>query len=73
MATGPHAYEADFFIGQTVFCRLDEDPTPGLVTGIVFRPGGPTYYVTWPDKLERMHYALELSETPRYSRAGRDD
>lgn len=51
-----------FHLGQTVYHRLaGEDREPGIVTGIMIRPGSVSYLVTWPNRVEQSHYAMELS------------
>mgnify|MGYP001092205304 CR=1 FL=1 len=61
-----HVVEVDFFCGQTVFFRLDDLQSPGLVTGISISPNGVCYRVIWPDRQETNHYAFELSVDPVY-------
>jgi hypothetical protein len=53
----PLAYD----IGEVVYHRLADERCRGLVTGILVRPTGQSYFVTWPDQGESAHYAFELS------------
>jgi hypothetical protein len=53
-----------FSIGQTVYLTIAPDET-GMVTGIVFRPNGHQYAVSWASSMEEtIHYELELSAEP---------
>ena len=47
--------------GQEVFLRCDGDQKKGMVTGIVMRPTGVGYYISWGDKAETFHYVFELT------------
>jgi len=50
-----------FALGQTVYLKLRSDAA-GMVTGILFRPSGHSYLVTWAsDMSERYHYECELT------------
>lgn len=55
-----------FTLGQTVYLAI-HGASVGMVTGIVFRPVGVTYYVTWSDFSERSHYACELTDEKIYT------
>lgn len=49
-----------FSLDQRVWFALD-DKSPGVITGIMFRPNNSVqYYVTWGDKCESAHYESEL-------------
>lgn len=50
-----------FSMKQKVYSVLDNEAC-GIVTGIIFRPSGALYYVSWSDFVERVHYECELSE-----------
>lgn len=50
-----------FSLGESVFHQTGPDHY-GIVTGILFRPGGHSYYVTWDDLGERSHYEFELTD-----------
>lgn len=52
-----------FGLGDVVYLRVD-GARAGVVTGIMLRPGGRTYCVTWDDLDERQHYAAELTVEP---------
>ena len=48
-----------FKIGDEV-TRNAQDTDKGVITGIMLRPGGKVFYVTWADHAERAHYSVEL-------------
>lgn len=49
-----------FSLGQIVYLKIDTEEK-GMVTGILFRPGGYSYAVTWASSLEEsFHYEMEL-------------
>ncbi len=50
-----------YVIGDVVYHRLADERRRGIVTGILVRPTGQSYLVTWPDQGETAHYAFELS------------
>ena len=55
-----------FSLGQTVYLKIDTEET-GMITGILFRPNGPTYAVTWASNLEEsFHYDIELTTDKAY-------
>ena len=50
-----------FALGQKVYLKIKPE-SAGMVTGILFRPSGHSYFVTWASDLsERSHYELELT------------
>lgn len=55
-----------FQIGDIVWSKVVKDddgqPKRGMITGILVRPTGCIYYVTWCDDHESLHYAIELTE-----------
>jgi hypothetical protein len=51
-----------FSLGQRVWFALN-DEEHGIITGIMFRPSGVVYYVTWADKSESNHFEAELAAT----------
>lgn len=51
-------------IGSMVYLKADDEPRRGMVTGIMLRPIGPTYQVTWSGGEERGHFACELGAVP---------
>ncbi len=56
-----------FSLGQVVYLKLKPE-NAGLVTGILFRPSGHLYYVTWSsDCGEKSHFELELTEEKNYA------
>ena len=55
-----------FTLGQTVYLAI-HGASVGMVTGIVFRPIGVSYYVTWSDFTERSHYECELTDEKTYA------
>lgn len=52
---------AEFGLGERVFYRMAGERQPGLVTAIEVRPGLMLYHVSWGDRFETRHYAIELS------------
>ncbi len=55
-----------FSMGQIVYLRIDTEEA-GMVTGILFRPTGHTYAVTWASNLEEsFHYDIELTADKAY-------
>lgn len=57
----------EWTFGQEVFLRCDSDQKKGLVTGIVMRPAGVGYNVTWGDRSETFHYVFELTTSKNFS------
>lgn len=55
-----------FSIGQRVY-HLCAKENVGIVTGILFRPHGVIYLVTWSDVTERYHFEIELSAEQQFS------
>lgn len=54
-----------FHLGQTVYLAVNAEQQ-GMVTGILFRPNGFAYYVTFADGQERTHYEMELTAEKTY-------
>ena len=54
-----------FSIGETVYHRASAEEK-GIVTGILFRPTGVCYYVTWKDRTESASYEIELNKEKSY-------
>lgn len=55
-----------FSIGQTVYLTIAPEET-GMVTGIVFRPNGHQYAVSWASSMEEtIHYEMELTAEPAF-------
>lgn len=50
-----------FEIGQIIYHKLNP-ADPGMVTGLIIRPRGHGYYVTWDDLEESHHYEMELTD-----------
>lgn len=46
-------------MGDTVYLKMGEEKS-GMITGIVFRPHGMLYYVSW-GLTETVHYDIELT------------
>jgi len=59
-------------VGEVVYHRLASDRHRGMVTGIQIQPDGISYWVTWDDRHETRHYAIELSTefVPDYETSG---
>lgn len=51
----------EFNLGDIVYLKVDDDSDKGQITGIVLRPGHHMYCVSWPDKNETRHFAIELT------------
>jgi hypothetical protein len=49
-----------FTLEEIVYLKIDED-AKGIVTGIIYRPTGTMYMVTWGMGNEQHHYACELT------------
>lgn len=64
-----------FDIGDIVYHKLAKEKHPGMVTGIVVRPSGNFFYVSWPDNTETAHFDLELTREfiPDYSSDNAED
>lgn len=54
-----------FQIGEEVYLKVCSD-TAAMVTGILFRPSGVIYKVTWPSAAETDHYDIELTKEKRF-------
>ncbi len=55
-----------FALGQTIYFKQKPEVS-GMVTGIIFRPSGFGYYVTWSSDMdERFHYEIELTHEKAY-------
>jgi hypothetical protein len=52
--------------GQVVHLKVDEDQS-GVITGIIYRPDGHAYLVTWHDFTERTHFECELITEKSFS------
>lgn len=61
LATG-HTVFGPFWFGDVVYLRVRETANPGMITGVLVRPGPSVQYgVTWSDGHECYHYAEELT------------
>lgn len=55
-----------FSLGDIVYHVLEQDKA-GVVTGIMYRPIGVIYYITWKkDASECSHYDVELSSERKF-------
>lgn len=53
--------QVKYEIGQIVYAKVKSDIV-GQVTGILFRPHGVMYAITWAsDQNEKWHYDIELT------------
>lgn len=60
-----------FALGELVFHKTDD--TPGVIVGLVYRPGGMVYEVTWQGRITESHYECELTtDKPEYSQKEND-
>jgi hypothetical protein len=59
----------EFWIGDTVYHAVTDEPLKGLVTSITIWPGCFLYKVTWATGDEGNHFGIELTDevqwTPR--------
>lgn len=56
--------ERPFQLGQIVYSKIVRDdgkPIRGMVTGIMIRPHGIAYLITWPKGDETQHFHMELT------------
>lgn len=60
-----------FVMGTRLYLRINSERT-GMLTGLVFRPGGTILYlVTWDEPIEeKEHFACELSEEKGFGTVG---
>jgi hypothetical protein len=56
------AAEFAYQVGDTVFLRVAAERVPGFVTGIIVRPAGVLYEVTWESGVSA-HFDFELTDT----------
>lgn len=54
-----------FNLGDVVYLIIDPD-MQGMVTGVLFRPHGIVYYVSWGISDEEPHYDIELTREKRF-------
>lgn len=71
MSSSPHKPmtnpdKVEYELGEIVNYRVDDEQT-GVVTGILYRPDGVAYMVTWDDKNEQAHFACELTKQKSFS------
>jgi hypothetical protein len=65
MNTPPRIPFTAFQIGDVVHRKASTEERPGMVTGIMFRPAGFTYAITWEGSDEESHhYEIELQASP---------
>lgn len=55
-----------FKLGEVVHLVVD-DECIGMITGIVYRPNGISYMVTWRDAGEATHFTCELTTEKTFS------
>ena len=55
-----------FSLGQIVYHRIVANEA-GIITGLLIRPTGITYGVTWSDMEEVFHYDIELSSEKSFT------
>jgi len=53
--------ELKFKLGQIVFLKTDREQLGRMVTGILIRPFGVIYYLTYAE-VETSHYEIEISD-----------
>lgn len=56
-------------LGDIVYLRVATERSPGMITGILIRPTGKSYWVSWCDATETLHYDIELTSefVPEYA------
>lgn len=54
----------EYNLGQQVYHKSDPDQHPGIVTGIVLRPGSYKYLVVWSTLEDDEHFGFELTTEP---------
>ncbi len=47
-------------LGDVVYLKVNAECS-GMVTGILFRPQGVRYFITWGNANETSHYDIELT------------
>jgi hypothetical protein len=58
----------EFELGEVVYLRVGEEDRRGMVTCYrVTADGGMVYGISWGDRQDREHYAVELSRVPTYA------
>ena len=65
-----HNIKTNYWFGDTVYLRVNEDKKKGMVVGIHLRPGSQTSYsVCWAGGTETCHYEMELTSEyiPEYA------
>lgn len=56
-----------YHLGQIMYLRIKPDAA-GMITGILIRPNGHLYEVTWAnDMANRWHYEMELTPEKAFS------
>ena len=60
-----------FNLGDIVYMMVSPDD-PGMVTGIIYRPHGISYLVTWGNSSETSHYGIELTNVRGFAEVGND-
>jgi hypothetical protein len=58
--------KVEYELGEIVHYKVDDEQV-GVITGIIYRPDGVAYMVTWEDKDERTHFACELIRERSFS------
>lgn len=53
-------------MGDIVYLKISPE-YGGMVTGLMFRPTGVTYYITWQGAAETCHYDIELTTEKQYN------
>lgn len=57
-----YAYDIEYFIGEAVYLVTDPEQLERIVTGIIFRPSGLLYSLSYCGN-ESWHYPCEISMT----------
>ena len=58
-----------FKFGDFVYLKV-KPLEAGMITGILFRPSGVLYYVTWGDSNEKCYHDIEITKEKQYVVSG---
>lgn len=60
-------FDSEYEIGETVFLRAGDPDLKGIVTRLsLCAEGAVMYCISWGDRQDRDHFAVELSRQPSY-------
>lgn len=58
----PRVVDTAYWLGDVVFLRFDREGDVGIITTVMFFPGGHSYQVSWPSGNTTTHYDIELTD-----------